>query len=78
MCKGYCTECKFADWDSESAYGGDISFVCGCKLSLEEIVEKEQQLAEDGIEIDESNSDEWGDTVECPYWEEARYEDDYT
>ena len=73
MCTGLCNNCKFAEWDYADAYGGGFSFISGCKLSFAEIIDKERQLEEDGVEIDESNSDEWGNTVECPYWEEARY-----
>lgn len=26
-----CNKCKYAEWDVEGAYGGDIPFVCDCR-----------------------------------------------
>ena len=75
MCEGFCDNCRFAEWDYADAYGGGFSFVSGCKLwdNTELVEKKTKQLKEDEVEINEEQECEWGDTVECPYWEEQLY-----
>lgn len=53
-----CDKCKYVTWDFAVAYGGGYRFVDGCDLPAEK------------INIDEDYDDEWGDTKDCPYWEE--------
>lgn len=52
-----CDKCKYATWDIAEAYHGGYWFVDGCNLPLENVTEEEVDV-------------EWGDTKDCPYWEE--------
>ena len=33
-----CNKCKYAEWDVEGAYGGDISFVDSCRKYGNELI----------------------------------------
>ena len=51
----HCETCKYAEWETVDTDRGSYESICGC---LNE-------------EIPDNNwNDEWGDTEDCPYWEE--------
>lgn len=75
MSDHYCNTCKFAKWDYDEGYGRTkIWFVTECGLKDEERKNIEEDIVADGGTVPEYDEG-FGDTVECPYWQEAYYED---
>ena len=61
-----CNSCRHAEMEYIDAYRCGYWAICGCKLA-------DTITLPDGEEWD----DEYGDTKNCPLWEESREEDDF-
>ena len=57
---GKCENCKYAEWEYVDAYYGGYWAIGGCKLPID-------------IELPDGETewnDNWGDEIECPFWQE--------
>ena len=66
MCNKTCDRCKYAEWDYVDAYYGGYWAVDGCNMPEDAPITDDSLI----LNADEDWNDEWGDTKDCPYFEE--------
>ena len=72
MCKQECVTCKYAEWDYcegvGPGYPRGFSCGCGCDIPDSRVAEVYEEYGE---AIPYDWNDEWGGTIDCPFWEDV-------